>query len=646
MAIDFGRIANSSRDRHDYAEKVQAAIGKDGTLTAEQGASMSAAWAEKQSRNATSQNEGQISLTEDSPINVFKRIIETQEAGQYFKSYKEEMMNINDIFNIFIDGEKRARTIPEILGSLVNIAFNGIELFLQQQNHLRETLNRQTGITGLLSREFRKELTQANPELLRMGVSFGDLAESASRLVEQSGRFNLINQETFVRAGEVAMAYVGTLQELVKMYPEFEKIGHGAADASEIIAQAGHRTLELGMSSVRVTSELSTHLSKLNEYGFSNGVRGLEEMVRRSIEFRSNIESVLGIADRVWDPAGAIELSANLQVIGGAIGDFNDPLKMMYMATNNVEGLQDALLGAAKGLATYNDEQGRFEITGVNLRRARAMATELGVSLGELSKTAIAAAERASVSTELMASGLILEEDQERFITNLAQMKEGRMVIELQSQRLQDIFGGTEIAVEELTENQARLLLSYQDEFRELSEGEIIRNQYSAVENIKKDLNYLVALARVQAGSMGQAVAEGIGFDLRKLADDSIEESRRAGKTMLDYSKDAQLFLKDLGVSAREFVTEYIGGKPIETTITENELRRQETERRTQSQEPTPPTRTVRVEHRVTSEPIVDGLQRSIVRNPSTYNNLLEEEQGSYLVPTERGGRVVSHHLN
>jgi hypothetical protein len=51
----------------------------------------------------------------------------------------------------------------------------------------------------------------------------------------------------------------------------------------------------------------------------------------------------------------------------------------MYMATNEVEGLQGALEGVAQSLATYNVETGGFEVTGVNLRQARDIAKALGM---------------------------------------------------------------------------------------------------------------------------------------------------------------------------------------------------------------------------------------------------------------------------
>ena len=106
-------------------------------------------------------------------------------------------------------------------------------------------------------------------------------------------------------------------------------------------------------------------------------------------------------------------------------------LRMMYMATNDVEGLQTAIIGAARSLVTYNAEQGRFEVTGANLRRAKEMAELFGMSMEELTSTGIAGMERLQASTDLALAGLVMEDDEKEFITNLAQMKGGRMVIEV-----------------------------------------------------------------------------------------------------------------------------------------------------------------------------------------------------------------------
>ena len=481
-------------------------------------------------------------------------------AGEkkYMPSYEEEQVKLSDAFDTFYDGaNKKFRTLKEVGQKIIEDTGSQIALYAEQQAGLLVQINTKAGLTGKFSEQFRDALTDANPRLLQLGVSFDDLVDASIRLVRETGKFATNSQQTWERAGEVAKAYVGDLDELVSMVPEFQKIGFGFSDANEKIASAGKAALSVGLQSQKVTGELKTNLSKLNEYGFRNGVEGLSAMIRKSIEFRTNMEDVYRIAEKVMSPEGAIELSANLQVLGGAIGDFNDPMKLMYMATNNVEGLQDALIGAASSLATYNSEQGRFEITGINLRRAKEMASQLGMSLGDLSKTAIATAERTRASTELMARGLTVSDKDKEFLTNIAQMKEGKMVIELgSSPALMDAFGGKQqVAIEDLNQSQLTTLLAMRKELETKTEEQIIRDQATTVQNIGRDLSYLVALARVSAGRTGQNIYEAMykaaGFESSKvLSEKSLELSKNIGKLIpkegFATEKDLNNFQRDV----------------------------------------------------------------------------------------------------
>jgi hypothetical protein len=447
--------------------------------------------------------------------------IQTQEQTGYMPRLSEEMIKTSELADGFFNTLKNIKDPLKLLESGLEGLAGQAELYLTQQTELLGIINKQAGLTGQFSEDVRAELTMANVPLVRLGIGFEDLADAAKNLVSESGRFITLNRDSWYDAGEAATAYVGTLSELVSMYPSFEKIGIGASDVAKQIEKTGSRSLSLGLQSSKTTKELSTNLSKLNEFGFKNGVQGLSEMVRKSAEFRMNMDQVFKIAEEVMDPEKAISLSANLAVLGGAMGSFGDPLKMMYDATNNVEGLQDALIGAAGSLATYNSEQGRFEITGVNLRRAKAMAQELGISYTELANGAIASAERTSAATALMGRGLKLDDDQQRFLTNISQMKDGQMTIELNSERLQQVLGVDssvrEIALEKLTQTQVDTILKYQDEFKKLSPEEIIQKQATDVEQIGRNVSFLAAAARVRVaqsgGGMLDKIKEMVGYD-------------------------------------------------------------------------------------------------------------------------------------
>lgn len=449
--------------------------------------------------------------------------------------------------------------IGETLGSQVIT-------YYQQQSALIERINKQTGLTGQFAENVREELTKANPELLLMGITFEELASSAKSVVDNSGKFLALNRDTWRDTGLAASAYVGSLEETVAMFPQFEKVGVGAGNVSKQIEVVGKRSIELGLQSQKTIKELNTNLGKLNEYGFKNGVQGLAEMVRRSTELRMNMDTVFQVAEKVFEPDQAVDLAANLQAIGGAIGDFNDPLKLMYMATNNVEGLQDALVGVAGSLATYNQEQGRFEITGANLRKARALAKELGISYGELANTAIASAERTSSAADLMASGLSLDEDQKRFLTNIATMKDGKMTIELQSNKLQEAFGKTEIALEDLNQSNVKRLIDLQDEFKELSPEKIVQKQASDIENINRNLSFITAVTRQRALDSGEkvlkAIADEFNIDITKY----IEKTEKA---VQDIGRNA---LAPKGVESKKTIIEKSNIKPT-TKLTEQNMK-------------------------------------------------------------------------
>jgi hypothetical protein len=494
----------------------------------------------------------------------FGKALQTQEKREYLPGLSDEMIDVKDIMDSVIDSQGNLNALSAIGKNVLEGIGGQLELYYQQQTALINRVNVEAGLTGKLAKDFREELTNANPRLLQLGIGFDDLAQAVKTAFEESGRFNLLNQQTLERAGEIALAYVGNLNDLIGMYDEFERVGLGAANAQEKIAKAGKDALELGLRSKNVTSELSRNVGKLNEYGFKNGIDGLASMVRKATEFRMSMESVFTIAEKVMNPDGAIELAANLQVLGGAIGDFNDPLKLMYMATNNVEGLQDALIGAASSLTTYNKEQGRFEITGVNLRRAKEMAAQLGIQYQDLAKGAVAAAERTSASADLMARGLKLDKKQEEFITNLAQMKDGKMVIEVgSSASLKEYFKGqSTVKLEELTQTQVDELMKYQNEFKKMSAEDIVKQQASSIENMKRDVNYIAALLRTQAGRIGETVVmetlarttgKSLGDletsfrewtknqsgDIKELRDKFVEEVTKSIGTADDYLKKA-----------------------------------------------------------------------------------------------------------
>jgi hypothetical protein len=467
--------------------------------------------------------------------------------------------------------------------------FEGAMNILEKEVELRNKLNAQIGIGGELSRGYRNNIVEALDGVQGMGYSFDELADTAISATKETGRFFVMNESIMENMAVTSRAFIGDMKEMGPVLRQFELVGIGAEKTLENINEAGKSSLTLGLNSRRTTEELNKNIGKLNQYGFENATQGLNRMVQKSIEFRMNMQNVFDLADKVMSPEKAIDLAANLQVLGGAVGSLGDPFQMMYMATNNVEGLQDALIGAAESLAVYSEENGKFEITGVNLRRARAMADELGMSYQDLSNMAIAAAERTSAAADLMGAGISVDEKEKEFLTNIARMgKDGKMVIEVPP-ILQEQLGKT-IELEDLNQTTASAILENQKAFEKMDVKDIALEQFTETQKMALNISQIAAMLKVEFAK----TYRGMGADMDKyvkMGNDMLEkyvtgeEASGELKSVLDEQRAA--LQKAVSEDQKQKGASATPQQPLNVNNTQNTT---QTQQNTQSQQNTTPT--------------------------------------------------------
>lgn len=562
--------------------------------------------------------------------------------------------NITSIFDVkqsFSYDNNEVTNPFDLTGKLIG---NGLNLFsdlkvlaeevktqLVLENNLRTAVNEKIGISGELSEGLRNEMINSYPAAIRMGYGIQQVTELVTEMMESSGRFNLISSETLEKSFSSARAFVGSLSDMGKAFTEFEKVGIGAGNAIDSINQAGKNSLSLGLVAKKTITDIRENIEKLNRYGFKDGIEGLATMSRRAKEFRMDMNDAFTIADKVMDPEKAIGLTANLQVLGGAIGDFNDPLKLMYMATNNVEGLQDAIIKASGSLATYNQQQGRFEITGINIRRAKAMADELGISYESLTRGAVASQERLSASNELMAKGFTIPEKDKEFITNLSKMDNGKMVIEI-PQSLSDKFEGqSKIALSDLTQSQIEVLQENRKAFVAMSPADIARDQVTSVKNIERDLASMWALQKIQATSTGKKdlnfnkIGEESMMSFSKLTDTVLKEKKgllsEENKEKVIAAFKSSPEVQSL-MASKDVLTQLLGPQnSMVKKITEAFEKENKRLENAVSGNNTPQTTTMIHKHEFGSIPgYVDDIGRSILKNPTTINEWADKSVNDY----------------
>jgi hypothetical protein len=587
-----------------------------------------------QSVDTTNDVKPNDSPTGKKALDAIQSLVSSQEKAS-FAELDSDIMTTKGILDNLRAEDGGIGGIGTILGNIINNAKDGFIVYESQQSALLNELNKNIGMTGKLSADYREELTKTNVQLLKYGITFQDLSKAAQSLVTNTGRFLMLNEESFKKLALAGQAYVGTLQGLVEMLPAFEKVGIGAIGASKAIVEAGQGALELGLNSQKVTKDIGTNVERLNEFGFQNGIQGLAKMVEKTIEFRSSMDSVYKLADKVMNPEGALDLAANLQVLGGAIGEMGDPLKMTYMATNNMEGLQDAILETAGSLASYNAQAGKFEINAVNMRRGKDMAQAMGIEYKELAQTAIAFQERGMAKTQLLNLGI--SEDQKDFITNLSHMEGGELKIDLQGTTFKKDFKDIvdengAVTLQQVADNSKlrQAIIDNQDDLKKKTPEDIIKGQATNVQNIMRNVSFMAAAMRMTGGKAVEDLASKVGLDMSAVAD-GVEKKLKSGELKVEQMGEYLTnLMKEEGKGTKEELRKLVP-KSITSNTSDKDLKgNMVKENAAAAMNNSNKT----IEHKITfgggpSE--MTALRRELTKNQNLFSDFLDvEKKGEY----------------
>ncbi len=185
-----------------------------------------------------------------------------------------------------------------------------------------------------------------------------------------------------------------------------------------------------GLNATKLTKEVMTNLEKTNTYQFKNGVQGLTNMVARAQQLGIKFDEIMATAEKALDPEKAIEMASGMQMLGGNIGALGDPFKLLYMAQNDVEGLQNEFIKVAAASAEYNKETGQFKIGTQQMYRLKEMADQLGMKYEDVARSAISARKEQEVMAQTSFSAGMTEEDK-RLLASMAEVKDGRFQVQL-----------------------------------------------------------------------------------------------------------------------------------------------------------------------------------------------------------------------
>jgi len=340
--------------------------------------------------------------------------------------------------------------------------------------------------------EMRKEIAQATANMAGLGVSATDVATTMASIgtIMQRNVY-LTNQqlESFIA---IQKATNLTGEEMATLVEGFDAIGVGPTQAAEQIESARKRAASLGLNTGQFLKSVGDNVKLINSYNFRNGVEGFTNMVARSQALRINMADVTSLAGKLLDPSEAINLAAEFQMLGGAVGALADPFQLMNMAQNDIDGLQESIVNAASAAVSFNTETGDFSISATEMRRLRAQAQALGMDYEELANTAVKSAQRQEALSQLDFTS-VYDDDTKEFLANIGQFDGGELKFKIPGQ--EELKSATDLTTDEIT--------ALKENFRkgQLDSDEIAREQLTVLEQIEATLKETAK--RVVAGIAG-----------------------------------------------------------------------------------------------------------------------------------------------
>jgi len=252
----------------------------------------------------------------------------------------------------------------------------------------------------------------------------GELGTMLMLTAEEGERMLVLSEATGIAASEIG-----------SMIAEMSDLGMGTTTAISNIEKMAVDAQKLGLNVNTFIKDIGNNIKLVNQYGFDKGINGLAKMVAKAQALRFDIQQAVNIADGILDggPERAVEMAAELAMLGGDIGELGDPFALMFNSLNDVGAIQDSLVDLASAAATVNEETGQLEIPTYARERLRQQAKVMGVSFEELTNAALNSRKQMMAFDEIEFSGLAAMSDEDKqFIATMSEINEkGEMVVKL-----------------------------------------------------------------------------------------------------------------------------------------------------------------------------------------------------------------------
>ena len=276
----------------------------------------------------------------------------------------------------------------------------------------------QQSVVGL-----REEIAIALPSLVAMGSSLANNNNDALKIqqsVSKSLQTNVITSAKVTEQLFAAGKVLGfTAEQSGDVVTNFQNAGIQTGEMVENLQEVANIARSVGANTSAVFELVQNNLSEINRYGFQDGVSGLARMASQAAGLRINMSETFEFAGKVFNPEGAINMVATFQRLGVAAGDLADPFRLMYLASEDTEELQNQIVKMTEKFVQFDEKSGRFKVFPGAKRDLMALQEETGYAYNDLVKMGEGMAKLKIIQGQFKIGAF--DKEAQQFIANVAQ---------------------------------------------------------------------------------------------------------------------------------------------------------------------------------------------------------------------------------
>lgn len=265
------------------------------------------------------------------------------------------------------------------------------------------------------------------------GKTFDELIKLQAGFSEQLGRNVRLTTDQFKEFAAIS-GIIGD-EMTTKLASQLDSFGMSTTSANEIVTQMYNESMKKGITLQAYSKNVVDNLHLAQQYTFKDGVKGLMSMAENAAKMKMDMQQVVSLTNKLSDGGieSAVNMSAELQVLGGAFAQFANPLGLLHDSLLDMDGLSDRLTNLVGSIGRFDKNEGRVVIDPFQQMQLRQAAKSMGLDYGKLIESANQQGKRKEIEAQMSGLSNIPEEYRE-MLMNTAQFKNGKAGVSVNGQ--------------------------------------------------------------------------------------------------------------------------------------------------------------------------------------------------------------------